>query len=109
MLIDGVALRTASLNEELRGPNRFTEPKSGRALSSQESVGDCDSGVDNQYLGDGTFMNDLIDELEEDAYKHGPFVKAVSRLANGWQKDGIISGRENGKITSCAARSDVGK
>ena len=70
-------------------------------------IGDCDSGVDNQVLADGATFNDLIGEAAAEAKNHGDFVSAVSKLANQWKKDGLISGKEKGKITSCAARSDI--
>jgi hypothetical protein len=70
-------------------------------------IGACDSGVVNQLLSDpaGATMNDLIGAAQESARNHGHFVNAVTRLADGWKEDGHISGRDHGRITSCAARS----
>jgi len=73
------------------------------------AIGGCESGVANVQVGGGANMNDLIGAAAAEATNHGAFVKAVSKLANEWKKDGLISGKEKGKITSCAARSDVGK
>lgn len=68
-------------------------------------IGTCDSGVANQHLGNGTWFNDLIASARASAANHGKFVQAVSALANGWKKDGLITGREQGAIVSCAAKS----
>jgi len=76
-------------------------------LSTTVLVGTCDSGVGNQVLASGASFNDLIGDL--DPANHGAYVGAVSAYANEWKKDGLISGRDKGKITSCAARSDEGK
>lgn len=40
---------------------------------------------------------------------HGDFVSAVSQLADEWKDTGLISGRDKGQITACAAQSDGGK
>ena len=55
----------------------------------------------------GSTFNDLIGAAADNAKNHGAFVSAVSKLANQWKKDGLISGKEKGKIASCAARSDL--
>ena len=73
------------------------------------AIGGCNSGVTNVQVGGGANMNDLISAAADDATNHGAFVSAVSKLANQWKKDGLISGKEKAKITSCAARSEVGK
>lgn len=74
-------------------------------LSATVAVGGCDSGVANQVLASGASFTDLIGAAAEAARNHGQFVKAVTKLADGWKKDGLISGRDHGRITSCAARS----
>jgi hypothetical protein len=68
-------------------------------------VGSCE--FDNQETVPGTYFSDLIGDLGDP--NHGGYVGAVSALANEWKKDGLISGRTKGKITSCAAQSDEGK
>jgi len=70
-------------------------------------IGDCDSGVANQMLGNGASFNDLLGEAAASASNHGKYVKAVSQLSSQWKKDGLISGKDKGRITSCAARSDI--
>ena len=70
-------------------------------------IGDCDSGVTNQVLSNGATFNDLIGDVAASAKNHGAFVKQVSRLANDWKHGSLISGKDKGKITSCAARADL--
>jgi len=70
-------------------------------------IGDCDSGVANQTLASGATFNDLIGQAAADAANHGEFVWTVRQLAKGWMRDGLISGRDGGKIASCAAQSSI--
>lgn len=68
-------------------------------------IGTCDSSVANTHLGNGTWSSDLIAAARAGARNHGAFVSAVSGLTDGWKKAGRITGREQGAIVSCAARS----
>lgn len=68
-------------------------------------IGTCDSGVANHHFGDGTWFADLIGAAKTSARNHGQFVNAVSSLTNGWKSAGLITGRQQGAIVSCAARS----
>ena len=71
-------------------------------------IGDCDSTVPNRVLSNGATLMDLINSAQAaNPENHGEFVSAVSQMANEWKKDGVITGQEKGKITSCAARSDI--
>ena len=67
----------------------------------------CDSGVANQTLASGATFNDLIGEAAANAANHGEFVSAVSDMSNDWKKAGLITGKEKGAITSCAAQSSI--
>lgn len=60
----------------------------------------CDSGVENKFVSNGANFNDMIGAII--SKNHGDFVKQVTQMANRWKKDGLITGREKGKITSCA-------
>jgi hypothetical protein len=84
------------------------DPFDNSSDSATVLVGDCDSGVGNQEVAPGAYLSDLLGELDDPA-NHGNYVGAVSALANEWKKDGLISGRDKGKITSCAAQSDTGR
>ena len=68
-------------------------------------IGNCDSGVANLLTAEGCTLSDLIEDLASDAKNHGAFVSGVTQLANSLKKDGIISGKEAGKLKSCAAKS----
>lgn len=60
-------------------------------------------------LDAGCSVADLLDECEVAATNHGRYVSCVAHLTNRLKKAGDISGKEKGKIQSCAARSDIGK
>lgn len=68
-------------------------------------VGSCSPGVANWRITSGTFANDLIANASATAANHGAFVSAVSNLADGWKKAGRITGKEQGAIVACAART----
>ncbi|WP_052436188.1 ThuA domain-containing protein [Georgenia sp. SUBG003] len=70
-------------------------------------IGDTDTGVKNHDLG-GCTINDLIDD-EGQWEDHGDFVDHVGDVVDHLKKDGVISGKDKGRLTSAAARSDVGK
>jgi len=74
-------------------------------MSPTVRVGTCVTTVTNQVLANGATFNDLIATAQAGARNHGQFVSAVTQLAGAWQKAGLISGRDHGMITSCAARS----
>ena len=67
------------------------------------SHGVCSTDVANHLFEDGATFMDLIGEALAGAKNHGQFVSAVTRMANDWTKDGLISGSDKGAITSCAA------
>ena len=58
-------------------------------------------------LEDGCTISDLISKCADDADNHGEFVSCVSHTTNYLKKDGIISGKEKGKIQKCAAKADI--
>lgn len=89
------------------GVDDDTDPFPESNTSESVAIGGCDSGVENQYVGGGTYFNDLIGAEAAAAKNHGDFVRRVTKLADGWKKSGLISGQQHGKITSCAARSNV--
>jgi len=76
-------------------------------LSELVIVDHCDSGVDNFLAENGCTISDDIMECADGAKNHGKFVSCVSKLTNGLKKDGLISGKEKGKIQKCAAQSDL--
>ncbi|MCP4251425.1 MAG: right-handed parallel beta-helix repeat-containing protein [bacterium] len=70
-------------------------------------VDGCETNVPNMMLDDGCTMSDEIAKCAVQADHHGEFVRCVARLAKSWQRDGLISGQEKGRIQRCAARSDI--
>jgi hypothetical protein len=71
-------------------------------------IDDCDTGVANMMLGDdGCTMADRLAQCADGVATHGEFVSCVAQLTNGWKRDGLISGRDKGRIQSCAAQSNL--
>lgn len=66
-----------------------------------------DSGVENSVDVFGCTVNDLIQIIAESSSNHGAFVRGVAKLTNDLKKDGLISGKEKGKIQSAAAKSNL--
>jgi hypothetical protein len=81
---------------------------SGGSTDATVVIGDCDSGVENKTIpescGDGGTMHDAICRCIEDAINHGKCVSCVAHLVKQWRDCGLISGRQGGKIKSCAGR-----
>lgn len=69
-------------------------------------IGDINSGVENQDLGGCTIADLINGEGEWD--NKGAFLSHVDEVVKQLKKDGVITGREAGKLKSAAARSDVG-
>lgn len=80
-------------------------PNSDRGPSV--TVGACATDAANRLFSDGATMNDLIGAAAIGAANQGAFVSAVTQMADGWRRAGLITGRDHGKITSCAARSRI--
>lgn len=72
-------------------------------------IGTCSSGTPNAQAGGGANFMDLIGAAATASRNHGAFVSSVTQLASGWQSAGLISGRQKGQITACAAQSRTGK
>ena len=69
----------------------------------------CDSGTVNIWYPDGCTLSDVAYMCAENPKNHGKFVSCVAKVAKRAKKAGDITGRDGGKIKSCAARSDIGK
>jgi len=85
------------------GDNGDAFPNSN--LGATVVIRGCNTGVGNQLLPNGATFNDLIGAALASSGNHGQFVSSVTGLADGWKKAGLISGKDQGAITSCAARS----
>ena len=76
------------------------------------SVDDCDTGIGNRLTGACSLNHDvtlLARACEQQADNHGQYVSCVTQGLTPMMASGLISGREKGAITSCAARSSGGK
>jgi hypothetical protein len=67
----------------------------------------CDTGVVDQLLSDGSTISGKIAECAAAASNHGEFVRCVSEFTNELKKEGYLTGKEKGKIVSCAAKADI--
>jgi probable HAF family extracellular repeat protein len=76
-------------------------------LSPTVVIDGCNSGVANHLFDNGCAMSDLIGECADRASNHGQFVGCVAKLTNTWKKEGLISGREQGRIQRCAAQANI--
>ncbi|MEX0892006.1 MAG: hypothetical protein WEB88_07530 [Gemmatimonadota bacterium] len=80
--------------------------------SNQEptvTIGGSDTGVGNQTLADGSTFSDNIGACAAGARNQGQYVSCVTKLANAWRKDGLITNRDKATLTTAAAQSSVGK
>jgi len=70
-------------------------------------IGDCDSGVRNLMLEDGSTMNDMINACANGVKNHGAFVSCVAKLTNTWEKMELITEEQKEAIQSCAAKASI--
>lgn len=109
-LILGLVLTGCSL---LSNVGQVPTNEQSRTSPGTIVINGCDTGVDDVWYGDGDGDGDKlisvqIQELYDSAKNHGEFVRGVAMLTNDLMKDGIITGKEKGKIQSCAAKLKVG-
>lgn len=64
-----------------------------------------DTGVENQYLGDGVYMMDKIIEIREKTNRHFKFVLCTSLQAAKWKRKNLITRKERNKIIYYATKS----
>jgi hypothetical protein len=76
-------------------------------LSPKVVIDGCDTGVTNQVLEAGCTMSDHIAQCADGVTNHGQFVSCVAHLRIEFWRAGLISGKQTGKIQSCAARSAI--
>ena len=62
------------------------------------------------HIASATIVDNAFNDLLGAAYAaaagdHGKFVSSVAALTDGWKKAGLITGRDEGQITSCAAKT----
>ena len=72
-------------------------------------INGCETRVVNQVFNDGCTMADDLAACGEEVRNHGAYVSCVARVANSWQRDGMISDGEHGRVVSCAAKQHTGR
>jgi len=65
-------------------------------------VEECPTGVANGLLDNGCTMNDVLTECSAGAHSHGKLTACVARHANEWRRQGLLSGKDVGRIAHCA-------
>ncbi|MCH7994382.1 MAG: hypothetical protein IIB57_08055 [Planctomycetes bacterium] len=70
------------------------------------TVEQCPTGVTNELLDDGCTMNDVLSECSAGARGHGKSTACVARHANQWRRQGLLSGKDVGRIAHCAGTSN---
>ncbi len=51
-------------------------------------------------------MNDVLSECSVGAHSHGELTACVARQANEWRRQGLLSGKDVGRIVHCAGSSN---
>lgn len=105
--VDANGCSASQLDDDGDGVTNDIDAYPQSDMKATVCIGDCDSTVPNRVLDNGATFMDLINTAQADPETHGDFVSAVSHLANEWKDAGLISGKDKGKITSCAAHSDT--
>jgi len=75
-------------------------------MSEKILVGECDTSIANAILDDGCTMNDVLTACAVSAHSHGEFISCVVRHANEWRRQGLLSGKDVGRIAHCAGTSN---
>jgi serine protease AprX len=86
-----------------------TDSCQGSETDSTVIIDGCDSSVENQPLGEGCKMSDLIAQCAQGKSNHGTFVSCVAHLTNDWKEEGYISEADKEALQECAAGSLYGK
>ena len=105
MPTDETLLLSISFDSELSLPAIISAVGLGQS-SIYFMIDGCNTYVPDVYF-DGQLLSERVDECAVNAKNHGKFVSCVSKTANVLKKQRIISGKEKGKITSCAAKSSL--
>ena len=76
-------------------------------LGATVVIDSCDSGVTNTLFPSGCSLADRLADCAAGVKNHGKYVSCVARLTNTLKREGLITGRQKGKIQSCAAKADI--
>ena len=67
---------------------------------------ECQICGTNELLDDGCTMNDVLAECSLAAHSQGELTACVARQANEWRRQGLLSGKDVGRIAHCAGTSN---
>ena len=74
-------------------------------MSNTIVIGSCNSGVSNDLFDDGCTMVDMLKDCGQKARNHSSFVRCIATLSSFWKRQGLISGKDVGRIVNCAGSS----
>jgi hypothetical protein len=94
-----------SVDSDHDGVGNNADPFDNSNIGPSLVVGACVPGVANWRVSGGVWANDLIANAYSSARNHGAFVSNVADIATGWMNAGQITGKDHGKIVSCAAKT----
>ncbi len=75
-------------------------------LAKAIAVDECPTGVPNELLDEGCTTNDVLSECSVGAHSHGELTACVVRHAKLWRRQGLLSGKDVGRIVHCAGSSN---
>jgi hypothetical protein len=84
-----------------------TDPHPNSDQAATVIIDGCDSGVANVFPVPCSTMADLLADCAANSANHDEYVDCVAQLTNGWVAEGLITGRQKGKIQSCAGMSGL--
>jgi hypothetical protein len=83
------------------------DPCPNSASSSTVVIQGCDAAVQNMFIVEGCNITDRIDGCAIGAENHGQFVSCISKFLKALKLNSVISGKDEGRIQRCAAKSDI--
>jgi len=69
-------------------------------------INDCETSVPNTLLENGCTMMDVLNGCMFAAHSHGEMTACAARHANEWRRQGLLSGKDVGRIVHCAGTSN---
>jgi len=92
-------------DSDLDGVANDLDSQANSDFTPRIAFGGIDTGVPSQLLDGGSTMSDLIADVAAAAQNDRQFVDAVTRLAEGWRKEGRITQAQKDAVVSAAAGS----
>ena len=76
-------------------------------MRSTVVIDGCHTRVDNVLDVDGCTIADRLDDCAATAKNHGHYVACVTKRAKSLKAHGLITGKDQGTLVSCAAKADM--